>query len=76
MKHNPMLLKESVDKSLELLEQGKLKGPHISGEFDLNQVCTLAESNFRSVYLNTSKFEFAQTLSCLYFVFLTGQCSS
>ena len=37
-KHNPLLLKESVDKSLELLEQGKLKGPHISGEFELNQV--------------------------------------
>ena len=38
MKHNPMLLKESVDKSLEFLEQGKIKGPHISGEFELNQV--------------------------------------
>ena len=38
MKHNPALLKESVDKSLELLVQGKLKGPHISGEFELDQV--------------------------------------
>ncbi|XP_020611230.1 quinone oxidoreductase-like protein 2 homolog [Orbicella faveolata] len=37
MKHNPALLKESVDKSLELLVQGKLKGPHISGEFELDQ---------------------------------------
>ena len=38
-KYNPKLLKESVDKPLELIEQGKLKGPHISGEFQLNQVC-------------------------------------
>lgn len=38
MKYNPALLKESVDKSLELLVQGKLKGPHISGEFELDQV--------------------------------------
>ena len=38
MKHNPMLLKDSVDKSLALLQEGKLKGPHISGEFDLNKV--------------------------------------
>ena len=38
MKHNPALLKESVDKSLELLVQEKLKGPHISGEFELDQV--------------------------------------
>ena len=38
MKHNPLLLKHSVDKSLALLQEGKLKGPHISGEFDLNQV--------------------------------------
>ena len=38
MKHNPALLKESVDRSLELLVQGKLKGPHISGEFELDQV--------------------------------------
>ncbi|KAK2571543.1 Quinone oxidoreductase-like protein 2-like protein, partial [Acropora cervicornis] len=36
-KYNPKLLKESVDKPLELIEQGKLKGPHISGEFQLNQ---------------------------------------
>lgn len=28
-----------MDKPLELIEQGKLKGPHISGEFQLNQVC-------------------------------------
>ncbi|XP_068758853.1 quinone oxidoreductase-like protein 2 homolog [Montipora capricornis] len=35
--HNPKLLKESIDKTLELKEEGKLKGPHISGEFDLNQ---------------------------------------
>ena len=38
VKHDPLLLKESVDKSLELLEQGKLKGPHISGSFELKQV--------------------------------------
>ena len=38
MKYNPALLKESVDKSLELLVQGKLKGPHISGEFELDKV--------------------------------------
>ncbi|KAJ7376390.1 hypothetical protein OS493_034912 [Desmophyllum pertusum] len=37
MKHNPVLLKDSVDKSLELLVQGKLKGPHISGEFELDK---------------------------------------
>ena len=38
MKYYPALLKESVDKSLELLVQGKLKGPHISGEFELDKV--------------------------------------
>jgi len=38
MKHNPKLLKESVDKSLEMLQQGKLRGPHISGQFELDQV--------------------------------------
>lgn len=38
-KYNPKLLKESVDKPLKLMGQGKLKGPHISGEFELNQVC-------------------------------------
>lgn len=38
MKYNPALLKDSVDKSLGLLTQGKLKGPHISGEFELDQV--------------------------------------
>jgi len=38
LEQNPMLLKASVDKSLEFLEQGKLKGPHISEEFELNQV--------------------------------------
>ena len=37
-KHNPKLLKESVDKSLEMLQQGKLRGPHISGQFELDQV--------------------------------------
>ncbi|XP_078384582.1 quinone oxidoreductase-like protein 2 homolog isoform X2 [Oculina patagonica] len=37
MKYNPALLKDSVDKSLGLLTQGKLKGPHISGEFELDQ---------------------------------------
>ncbi|KAM7429867.1 hypothetical protein ABFA07_019361 [Porites harrisoni] len=36
-KHNPKLLKESVDKSLEMLQQGKLRGPHISGQFELDQ---------------------------------------
>ena len=38
MKHHPKLLKESVDKSLEMLQQGKLRGPHISGQFELDQV--------------------------------------
>ena len=38
MKHNPKLLKESVDKSLEMLQQGKLRGPHIFGQFELDQV--------------------------------------
>lgn len=37
MKHNPALLRNSVNKSLEFLEQGKLKGPHVSGEFELDQ---------------------------------------
>lgn len=37
-KHNPKLLKESVDKSLEMLQHGKLRGPHISGQFELDQV--------------------------------------
>lgn len=37
-KHNPKLLKESVDKSLEMLQHGKLRGPHISGQFALDQV--------------------------------------
>jgi len=45
MKHNPMLLKESVDRSLEFLEQGKIKGPHISGEFELNQVWKYSSFN-------------------------------
>ena len=38
MRHSPVPLKDSVDKSLELLVQGKLKGPHISGEFELDKV--------------------------------------
>lgn len=37
MKYNPALLRDSVNKSLEFLEQGKLRGPHVSGEFELDQ---------------------------------------
>ena len=51
MKHNPALLKDSVDKSLEMLEQGRLKGPHISGEFELDKV-------LRQSYCTQSSFIF------------------
>lgn len=27
-----------MDKSLEMLQHGKLRGPHISGQFELDQV--------------------------------------
>lgn len=56
MKHNPALLKESVDKSLELLVQGKLKGPHISGEYELDQVLlpVVCGGFFRTISVRTN----------------------
>lgn len=38
MKANPAVLRESVDKTLQFIEQGKLKGPHVSAVFGLEQV--------------------------------------
>lgn len=38
MKANPAVLKDSVNKTLELIAQGKLKGPHVSAVFELEQV--------------------------------------
>ena len=57
MKYNPALLKESVDKSLELLVQGKLKGPHISGEFELDQARNIICLQIDFLELMTSNTE-------------------
>ncbi|EDO48177.1 predicted protein [Nematostella vectensis] len=37
-KHDPQLLRESVDKTLEYFKNGKLKGPYISASFGLDKV--------------------------------------
>ena len=42
LKANPAVLKDSLDKTLQFIEQGKLKGPHVSAAFDLDQVSSQA----------------------------------
>ena len=59
MKYNPALLQDSVNKSLEFLEQGKLRGPHVSGEFELDQVNNITLEQTIAIFYLTNRFQVA-----------------
>ena len=62
MKYNPALLRDSVNKSLEFLEQGKLRGPHVSGEFELDQVNNITLEQTIVIFYLTNRFQVAMCL--------------
>ena len=62
MKYNPALLRDSVNKSLEFLEQGKLRGPHVSGEFELDQVNNITLEQTIAIFYLTNRFQVAMHL--------------
>ena len=62
MKYNPALLRDSVNKSLEFLEQGKLRGPHVSGEFELDQVNNITLEQTIAIFYVTNRFQVALRL--------------